>query len=210
MEPANEQGRTVVRFTETGRGRYAPYTEEIRWSLEAVWSAQGAFSPLRFEKKITDASGRLLATERKNFNVAGSVVRFERTRVGGRPETKSLAAPRDTLAIEGIAGILRFLPFDSWRPFPAHLLTNEPQLYDIKIEMRAKERVRTPAGVFESYKTEIVPQLGILNVVRPFLSKTYFWFTAAPPHFWVRYEGIENGPNSPQIVMELKSYEAER
>lgn len=210
MEPSREQGRSAVRFTETGRGHYYPYPQEIHWSLAAVWNAQSRFSPLRFEKNISDSSGRLIATERKNFDPIKSIVQFDRTRTGGRSERKRLSVPYDTLTVEGIAGVLRFLPFNPWRPLSAHFLTNEPQLYEIRIEMRGTESVKTPAGVFECYKLEIVPQLGILNVGRVFLPKTYFWFSVAAPHFWVRYEGPENGPGTPQIVMELQTYEPER
>ena len=63
--------------------------------------------------------------------------------------------------------------------------------------------MRTPAGEFECYKLEMLPHLGVLNVVRYFYPKAFFWFTVAPPHFWVRYEGPENGPGTPEIVMEL-------
>jgi len=37
--------------------------------------------------------------------------------------------------------------------------------------------------------------------------KTYFWSTVAAPHFWVRYEGLENGRATPKIVMELDRYQ---
>jgi hypothetical protein len=50
---------------------------------------------------------------------------------------------------------------------------------------------------------EVVPHLGVLNLFRPFLPKTYFWFTVASPHNWVRYEGPENGPGTPEVVMSL-------
>jgi hypothetical protein len=209
MEPSREQGRPAVRFTETGRGRYSPYTQPVRWSLEAVWSADGSFYPLRFDKTITDEKGHT-ATERKVFDPRKGTVQFERKREGKTLETRQFPAPPDTLSVEGIAGILRFLPFDHWQPFDVHLFTNEPQLYEVKIEMRGKERIKTPAGEFECYKIEFVPKLGVLNVVRPFLPKTYFWFSAAAPHFWVRYQGFENGRGTPEIVMELKSYEPGR
>ena len=131
------------------------------------------------------------------------MVRFERRRSEGRSEAKSLKIPPDTLILEGIAGILRYLNFDRTGPFPAHLLTNEPRLYSVAFEIRGKEHVKTPAGEFDCYKVEMVPHLGVLNVVRYFFPKTLFWFTVAPPHFWVRYEGLENGPGTPEIVMEL-------
>jgi hypothetical protein len=207
MEPAEENGQPAVHFTETGRGQYSGFAEPVSWTIDAIWSADGDFRPLRFEKVIKDDNGRVLGTERKTFDPAKATVKFTRERGGHTPESRQFSAPRDTLAPEGIAGILRFLPFEHWRPQYMHLFSNEPRLYDMKIEMRGKERVRTPAGEFECYKIELVPQLGALNLLRSFLPKAYFWFTLAPPHFWVRYEGPENGAGTPQIVMELKTYE---
>jgi hypothetical protein len=204
MEPWRETGLSAVRFTEMGHGHYSPYVQPVSWSLEAVWTADGSFRPFRFDKTITDAGGHTIARERKNFDVAKGTVRFERTRSGLPPETKEISIPPDTLTVEGIAGVLQFLPFEAWRPFTAHFLTNEPQLYEMRFEMRGKERVKTSAGEFECYKIELVPQLGLLNALRPFLHRVYFWFSVAAPHFCVRYEGPENGQGTPQIVMELK------
>jgi hypothetical protein len=209
MEPSQENGRAVVRFTETGRGQYSSFSQPIAWRVEAIWGTDGGLHPLRIEKNITDMSGRAIGSERKTFDPTKGAVRFERKNQGQGPasESKSMSVPRDTLAPEGIAGILSFLPFDRWRPQSMHLFTNEPKLYSVKIEMRGKERVKTPAGEFDCYKIELVPELGALNLLRSFLPKAYFWFAVAQPHFWVRYEGPENGPGTPHIVMELQTYQ---
>jgi hypothetical protein len=205
MEPASQQGMKAVRFTEQGKGRISPFEEEVQWSLEALWSAESGFRPLSSEKNVSKPDGTLLMTEKKQFDPGKNQVRFERRFSDGRMETKTLSVPADTLAVEGIAGILRFLPFDRGKSHSAHLLSNEPRVYDVTFELRGTERVRTPAGEFEAYRVEMVPHLGLLNVVRPFLPKAFFWFNAAAPHFWVRYEGPENGPGTPEIVMELDS-----
>ncbi len=206
MEPALEAGRPAVRFTESGRGHVSPYTQTIQWKLESVWTADNEFHPLRFEKMVADANGRTLTTERKTFDAAHRTARFERKSEAVPSVTKNIRTPADTLTVEGIAGILRFLPFDHWRPLTVHFLTNEPKLYEMKVELRGKERIKTPAGEFECYRIELVPNLGVLNVLHSFLPKAQFWFSATQPHFWVRYEGLENGPGTPEIVMELKAY----
>lgn len=203
MEPFERDGKKAVRFTERGQGHVSPFTGEVRWTLESVWSAEGSLQPLNSEKIITSTAGARLAVERKRFDQTRNSVRFERQYADGRSETKSLSVPADTLVVEGIAGVLRFLPFDGATSFPAHVLSNEPRLYSVNFEMRGQERVKTPAGEFAAYKVQMVPQLGVLNVVRSFFSKAFFWFTVKPPHFWVRYEGPENGPGTPDIIMEL-------
>jgi len=85
------------------------------------------------------------------------------------------------------------------------MLSNEPKIYSVTLENRGKERVKTSAGEFECYKLEVVPHVGMLNVFRAFFPKAYFWFTVAPPHFWVKYEGPQDGPGTPDIVMQLGS-----
>lgn len=203
MEPIERGGQKAIRFTERGQGHVSPFAGEVRWTLESVWSADSAFQPLDSEKTVSSVTGGRLVTEKKHFDPAKGTMKFEREGTAGPPEQKSMVLPRDVLITEGIAGILRYLMFDNLRSFRAHLLSNEPRLYRVTFESRGKEPVRTPAGDFECYKIEMVPHLGVLNVARSFYPKAFFWFTVSAPHFWVRYEGLENGPGTPEVVMEL-------
>jgi len=208
MEPWDVEGQSGVRFTEDGRGRYSSYSGDVTWYTESIWAAGSTFRPLKVEKTIRNTKGVVIGTERKNFDSTNRSVRFERI-VGARAESKNLQTPVDTLPPEGIAGILRALPFDQKAAFSAHLMSNEPRIYSVTFEVRRRERVRIQAGEFECYKVEVVPHLGVLNIAKIFIGETYFWFTVAPPHFWVKYEGYENGLGTPRIRMELGSYQPE-
>jgi hypothetical protein len=84
-------------------------------------------------------------------------------------DTSKFSAPADSLAIEGIAGILQHFPFGTAgnsASVGGHILSNEPKLYDISIESRGIEQLTTAAGPKDSYKLEMVPHLGLLNVFR--------------------------------------------
>jgi hypothetical protein len=203
MQPATVNGQKAVKFTEEGKGNYDSYPPNITWTTESVWLAGSAFQPLSVDKVVRDSNGATLTTEQKAFDLTKNVIRLTRTVANGRQETKTLQAPSDTLAADGLAGILRSLPFGENRNFPAHLLSNEPKIYDVTFEPRGRERVRTAVGEFDCYKIEVVPHLGVLNVAKIFIGGTYFWFSAGEPHFWVKYEGYENGIGSPRIRMEL-------
>lgn len=205
MEQIQVRGKKAVRFTETGSGRLSTFPKEVRWHVEATWQAEDRFLPVETDKTITAADGSILLVEKKQFDHEKRVVRVERRETGGLPETKSVEFPEDTLAPEGLAGVLRFVTIDRSHDFSAHVLSNEPNVYSVTFEWRGEERVKTPAGEFECYKVEMVPHLGILNLIRPFLSKTYFWFTKAEPHYWVRYEGSEGGPGTSDVAMELSN-----
>ena len=207
MEPWTIAGRKAVRFTENGKGNYSPFTQEVRWTLESVWLAEGDFYPMQFEKTVWDLQGHVIAVEKKSFDRTAEKVKFERRNEKGETQTSTFSAAPDVLTIEGIAGILQFFPFGksgSGGIIRAHLLSNEPGLYDATIEPRGTERVKTAAGDINCYKIELVPHLGLLNVLRVFYPKTYFWFNVEEPHAWVRYQGLENGPGTPEIVMEAR------
>src|SRR6266403_271797 len=53
MEPIERSGKKAVRFTERGQGHSSPFSEEVEWSLESVWSAETGLQPLDSEKTIT-------------------------------------------------------------------------------------------------------------------------------------------------------------
>ena len=80
-------------------------------------------------------------------------------------------------------------------------------MYDVTLEVQGRERIRTPAGPLECYKVELRPGVGVLKLFGFLVPKAYFWFTVDAPHYWVRYEGPENGRGTPQVVMELGSFE---
>ncbi len=207
MEPWSVNGQKAVRFSETGRGIYSPFMQEVQWTLESIWLAEGNYFPLRFEKTFRTPQGRVLAVETKIFDKAAGKVTYEWRNEKGMRESSAFDARADILTIEGIAGILQNFPFaapGSSRKLDAHLLTNEPRLYDISIEPRGTEKLKTARGEVDCYKLEVVPHLGLMNLFRAFAPKTYFWFSVAPPHSWMRFQGLENGLGSAEIVMTPK------
>jgi hypothetical protein len=207
MEPWTVSGKKAVRFTEIGKGQFSPFMQEVHWTLESIWIADGSFFPLQFEKSVRDLQGQTLAVDKKNFDSAAGKVKFEHRNEKGETETSTFSAAPDILTIEGIAGVLQFFPFGksgSSGTLHGQMLSNEPKLYDVTIESRGTEHVRTSSGEVDCYKLELVPHLGLLNIVKVFYPKTYFWFRVAEPHNWVRYQGLENGPGSPEIIMEAR------
>src|SRR2546426_12608572 len=73
MEPIERDGRKAIRFTERGQGHISPFSDEVRWSLESVWSAENVLQPLDSEKIVTTPTGTRLATERKQFDLSKNV-----------------------------------------------------------------------------------------------------------------------------------------
>lgn len=208
LEQIKGQEGQRVKFTEAGSGRYGKFDGQVSWRLEATWTAASLFQPVHSLKEFHDKEGKLLSRERKVLDFTRGEAKFEREDPAtGKVSARSFSLSPDTLIVEGIGTALRSLPFDPPGEREFHFLTNEPRMYRITMKPRGRERIKAPAGEFECYKYEMVVNLGLLGLLRVFIPKTYFWFTVDPPHFWVRYEGLESGLGSPYVVMELEAFE---
>src|SRR5262245_36342607 len=164
MERTQSEGQDVIRMTETGQGVYSGFNGNVRWTIEAWWTGEDSFRPLRFDKTVKDSSGKIVLEEHKQFNWKTNQVRFERRdATGAKSITKTLAVAPDTLTGEGIAGALRAVPFSASLRFKTHFLTNEPKLYAMNLEVRDRESIRVGGKTYDCYKVELVPQAGALN-----------------------------------------------
>ncbi len=200
MDRTTQDGKAVLRFTEEGEGNHSPYTEAVKWAITSLWTDAAPPMPIRSESIYKDSAGKTLTRETRVFDFAKKQVRIETTdSKSGKTKSQALSISADTLAVDGIAGILRGLDFSATKPLAVHLLSNELKVYDVTLEVRGKEKI----GSVDCYKVEVVPHLGVLNVFRVFYPKAVFWFQESAPHAWIRYEGLENGPGTPEIVMEL-------
>jgi hypothetical protein len=206
MDPVTREGRSLVQFTEQGSGRYHPFRQPVQWSLESEWIYSDRYSPLRYHMTYRSEAGEMLATESVEFDWERGVARVRRDdRSGNRDADETIEVPPDTLTPDGLATALRTLPFDDPAPVTVHLLTLEPNLYKVTFRIAGRETVSVPAGDFECYRVRMDVHLGFLRIFRVFLPDTDFWMTVEPPHFWVRYSGLESGRGSPEVVRALET-----
>jgi hypothetical protein len=199
-------GRAAMRFTETGRGLHGKFHQQVTWSIEGLYWIDKGVTLDHIVREVRALDGRVLEKMRKSYDPKRGEASAEMTDEKGRVKTKKFDAPADTIATEGIATLLRALPFGSSAEM--HLLTGEPHLYRITLEPDGREKVETPAGKFDCWKVRLVPDLGALNLFHAFVPRTTFWFEVEPPHRWVKYEGLESGLTSPHVVMSLTRFEA--
>lgn len=195
---------TLVLFHESGEGTHSPFQEDVSWEVTSVWERGARFRPREMEREFYSLGRKLLQKETMVLDWERGTAEFVRTLPEKDvSERKTFEIPPDTLIVSGIASALRGFPFDSGETVRAHLLTNEPHLYEIEIEDKGLDEVSVPAGTFESYRLKLNVDLGLLNLFRTFLPDTYFWFDASRPHPWLRYEGLEGGRGTPKIEMRL-------
>ncbi|MEW6144979.1 MAG: hypothetical protein AB1598_08195 [Thermodesulfobacteriota bacterium] len=202
-----EDGERRVRVVLNAEGITSPFSRDMRWKAISVWRAASGFTPLESATEVKDTKGKLVMTEKITVDDAGGTVSFARRDYeGDGTADETYVTDRNILIVEGLVLALRSLPFGTGETVKAQFLTNEPELYNVEFKQRGIEKIITPEGETECYKVELVPKLGALNLFKVFFPKTYFWFTVESPHRWVRYEGFENGRDSPVVVMEALSF----
>src|SRR5262249_971599 len=105
---------------------------------------------------------------------------------------------------------LRALSDSADRRVQFHLITRDGKTIPMLARIVGREMVSTPAGTFDSYKTELVVT-GVRGVVAQFvLPAMYMWRRVEPPHAWVRYQGLDGGLGSSEAIMELVRFETAR
>jgi hypothetical protein len=207
-ERYDQNGESFLRLTINGVGLTYPYSENMTWVTETVWKAGDTFYPVRSITTIKDMTGKLVRTDTNTLDLEEGKATFERQEASGNGSvSETFDFTPDTLIVDGIVMALRNLPFGTGEDFRAKFLTNEPELYNVEFKQLGIEKVKTPEGEIDCYKVELIPKLGVIGVLKVFFSKTYFWFTVAPPHRWVKYQGYENGRSSPEVVMKVVKFE---
>ena len=202
-----ENGETKFKLVFNAKGLTSPFNKDMTWRSVSIWKAEDEFIPLESETKIKDLNGNMVMIDKKKFNHKKNTAVFEREDLERDSYTrKQYDITSDTLIVEGIVYALRTLPFGTNKSVKAKILSNEPELYNVEFQQRDIEKIKTPDGEIECYKVEVVPKLGLLGVFKVFFPKTYFWFTVEPPHRWVRYEGLENGVGTPEVIMEVTNF----
>lgn len=206
MEAETTNGQQFVRLSERGQGVYSPFTQQVRWTVEAWWQAGPPFQPSRVEKHFTDLQGNLLLSRKAVFDWKAGRASVEVRRGSQKAEVETIPVSPGTWTPEGMAIALRQMDFTSDGTLKARLLSDEPKVYEVRFKKVGRETVDTPEGPVECYKLRMEADLGVMSLFKFLIPDTYFWFAVAPPHMWVRYQGLESGRGTPQVTRKMASF----
>ncbi|MCX5895964.1 MAG: hypothetical protein NTZ51_09070 [Proteobacteria bacterium] len=78
--------------------------------------------------------------------------------------------------------------------------------YTMVMNFKGTEKVTLKDKAYDCYKLDF----GMSSFLGTFLPKLNLWYSVAPPHYLVRYEGPEGPPGTPRRIMELVSYESRK
>jgi hypothetical protein len=166
-----------------------------------------AFSAVR---EIRDSSHRPLETMRRALTYkagTGTVTIVDHAKNAERSE--SFAVDAASIPVELLPMQLRALSDAPDRRMRFHLVTREGKSVPMAARIVGQETISTPAGEFPAYKTELAVT-GVRGVLGQLvLPAMYMWHRVDPPHAWLRYQGLDGGIGSREVVMELVRFETD-
>ena len=205
MEKVQKDGKIILEIKEHGYGVYGNREEKVSWSMETFLEYDDSLQTIRSRKETKNKEGEAIEIVSKKFDVEQGVVEFERKDlISDKVYSHSFEPGSTVIGPENIALALQGTDLAEGYKTEFYLCTDEPKLYEVTAKCSRKEKIVVAEKEVECYKVEIIFHLGIWKI---FVPKTYFWYTADEPHSWVRYEGLESGRGTPQVVMEVLDFQ---
>jgi DNA-binding protein YbaB len=208
VQQTNTDAITRIHADEEGQG-YLEGPGRASWRVRIDATFSKTDRRLASRREIQDESGQLLRAEERQFDYGAGTGRIAVTDgATGRTAVRQVSVEPTSIAAEMLATQLRLLPDTKGRRMRFPLITRDGKILTVEASILGQEMVTVPAGRFECYKIEIDPAgfQGLLADL--FLPRIFMWHTVAAPHFWVRYQGPDEGRLSREIVRELTHFES--
>ncbi len=194
----SQGGKTYLYLTDKGSGIYGKDRSFKSWESTSYYTYDGTTAvPDQGKLVYKDQNGKVIQTIEKIYHPEKKTLVF---RNNGKDTAYDMAS--DLIDRELLGTAVNYYPFEEKRDFVFHLLTNEPRIYPMTLRYIGEENLMIAGKPVPSYKVQMIPDLGALNLLGAFVPKTYFWFTQAEPREFLRYEGLESGLGTPYIVIE--------
>ena len=205
IEKVEKDDRIILVMGETGRQVYGSYEERVSWFVETFLEYTDSLQSIYSTKEIRNREGETIEIISKKFDVEHGFVEFERRNlISGKVSNESFEPGSTIIGTENIGIVLRGMNLAEGVESEFYLCTDEPKLYKVTAKCLGKEKIIVNGREFETYKVELIFHVGFWKL---FVPRTYFWYTVNKPHKWIRYEGLESGHGTPQVVMEVLDFQ---
>ncbi|MFH1709553.1 MAG: hypothetical protein ABH860_00595, partial [bacterium] len=193
-------GHIYLRITEDGEGQYGSDKKYKTWHAESVYLYENdVIIPQNSVLEFKDKDGVTVGLLKVFFDAKEKIVKCKLLN-----EKKEFEFKEGLIDKNGLGTALMNYPYERKKDFVFPMLTDEPSFYNMTLVNKGIEVLTVNSRTIECYKIQMIPDLGFLGIFAPFVPKTYFWYKAASPHEFMRYEGLESGLNTPYIVMQVE------
>jgi hypothetical protein len=187
-----------VNLEEKGSGIYGKDRKFKKWESSSYYR-RGGLSIIPDHSKLVykDQNDAIMQTIETTYDFK---TRIAIVKVDGNEKQFELS--EDLIDRQLLGTALAEYPFEEKRDFIFPMMTNEPRVYMMTVKYAGEESLLIGKQMVACYKLQMVPDLGSLNIFGSFVPKTFFWYSKAEPHLFMRYEGLESGLGTPYIVIE--------
>ena len=197
-------GERVYQMTEKGEGIYSGYTGKVKWEALLEYEETDILKPLRSEKTVYDEKGKVLSKETHAFDYANKEMgmKYENF-ASGKKIDKKFSFKGNILDNLSLDPYIQTMLENSKKRAKAELVTSDPDFYNVDIRVKSEETIEKDGKKISAYKICVDPNLGLLNVVKSFGPKAYFWHDTKAPHDWLMYRGPEDKTDSPTVEIRV-------
>jgi len=191
-------GKTYLRLTEDGSGQYGNDKKFKTWHAESGdLYENNTMTPRSSYFEFKDKDEVTVGLMKTVFDQKEGIIKCKLLN-----EKKEFEFKDGLIDKNGLGTAMMNFPYERKKDFVFPMLTNEPAFYNMTLVNKGIDVLTVGSRTIECYKVQMIPDLGFLGIFAPFVPKTYFWYKAAYPHEFMRYEGLESGLNTPYIVMQ--------
>ena len=191
----------VFKLTEIGSGKYYPFKEEISW--KSVLSFEIVKKRIKLQKstrKIFDKTGNLIAIEKQTYSYQARKLIYSYQDISNDTITeKSFYFTKDIVNRLALPIYIREFLKNGETKRVVQMVTEEPKLYNMNLRVVSDEIINIGNGKEEVLKVVIDPNLGLFNIFKVLIPKSYIWHNKNDEFTMRMYKGLESSPSSPKI-----------
>jgi hypothetical protein len=164
-----------------------------------------------FSLRVTNPAGKVIRTERMDFDNSARRVRVVRTYsdptlqddMGTTDQVdKIIQVPPDTFPRQMFDAIIRTMDLSPGAQIRLNCITRLGEVYGMYLKEDGTEVLTTPAGRFDTVRVRIVPDIPLLPRLMPSLT-IRLWYTRQEPRLPVKFEGYPQPP-PPKLQNEVR------
>lgn len=188
-----------------GRGQVEAYKDVRYLNTSTLREEESLFRPLHSEAVYYNKKDQAIGGYEVRYNYDDKVVTYtefaqhkkERLKKAFKIQGPICDAQNLALFLGRFLILHENLVYDHF-----YLLSTEPRLYKIHLYYRGTEEIEMDGRMVAARKVQLIGDMGpITQLAAKFLPKTFIWFTPKKPYQWLKYEGLESGPDSANIVI---------